>query len=188
MRRVALWVIFALVLLIPKLNRLRRQRSAWNFVRVVAAFAGAAILILGAARAHTPGLLVVGALMLLLALFLPPERSELSVDARVRELGALIAVDGGRYVADGSRRRAKLLIGANRLWALDTELQIVLEIPMEQIRSVVVEAAGTTCSLRVDCGESTAEFIYEGTFAEHLARVAHATLDSRLHRELPVLR
>jgi hypothetical protein len=40
----------------------------------------------------------------------------------------------------------------------------------------------------VDCEEHTAEFIYEGTFAEHLARVAETTLRSRLYRELPILR
>src|SRR5690242_7468354 len=188
-RRGALWMIFALVLLIPKLNRLRRQRRAWNFVRVVIGFAGVAILGVGVARGDVPGLLVVGALMLLFAFFLGPERALLSVDARVRELGALIAVEGGRYVdADRQRHRARLFIGADRLWVLDSALQIVLEVPLQQIRTVVVEPAGTSWSFRVDCEESTAEFLYDGTFAEHLARVAEATVRSRLHRELPILR
>jgi hypothetical protein len=127
--------------------------------------------------------------MLLFAFFLGPERALLSVDARVRELGALIAVEGGRYLdADRGRHRAKLFIGADRLWVLDAGLQIVLEVPLQQIRKVVVEPAGTSWSFRVDCEESTAEFIYDGTFAEHLARVAEATVRSRLHRELPILR
>jgi hypothetical protein len=188
-RRGALWMIFALVLLIPKLNRLRRQRRAWNFVRIAIGFAGAAILGEGVARGHVPWLLVVGALMLLFALLLGPERSTLSVDARVRELGALIAIDGGRYVdADGCLHRAKLFIGADRLWVLDAALQIVLKVPLQQIRTVFVEPAGMSWSFRMDCEESTAEFIYDGTFAEHLARVAEATLRSRLYRELPILR
>src|SRR5256885_4261578 len=188
-RRAALWMIFALVLLIPRVNRLRRQRRAWNFVRIVIGFAGAAILGVGLERGHAPGLLVAGALMLLFAFFLGPERSELSVDARVRELGALIAIDVGRYVdADGRRNRVKLFIGADQLWVLDTALQTVLEVPLQQIRTVVVEPAGTNWTFRVDCEEHTAEFIYEGTFAEHLARVAEATLRSRLYRELPILR
>ena len=187
-RRAALWLIFALVLLIPKVNRLRRQRRAWNFVRMVAGFAGAAMLVVGVTRGHAPGLLVVGALILLLALFLRAEHSELSVDARVRELGALIAIDGGRYIdADGHRHRAKLIIGADRLWVLDAALQIVLEVPLQQIRTLSVDPEGKDWSFRVDYEETTAEFIYEGSFAEHLARVAEATLRSRLYRELPVL-
>jgi hypothetical protein len=40
----------------------------------------------------------------------------------------------------------------------------------------------------VDWGQATAEFLYEGNFAEHLARVADATVRSRLYRELPVMR
>ena len=187
-RRAALWLIFALVLLIPKVNRLRRQRRAWNFVRMVAGFAGAAMLVVGVTRGHAAGLLVVGALILLLAVFLGAEHSELSVDARVRELGALIAIDGGRYVdSDGRRHRAKLIIGVDRLWVLDAALQIVLEVPLQQIRTLSVDPEGKDWSFHVDCGETTAEFIYEGSFAEHLARVAEATLRSRLYRELPVL-
>ena len=187
-RRAALWLIFALVLLIPKVNRLRRQRRTWNFVRIAAGFAGAAMLVVGVTRVHAPGLLVVGALILVLALFLEPEHSEWSIDARVRELGALIAVDGGRYVdAGGRRHRAKLVIGADRLWVLDAALRIVLEVPVQHIRTLSVDPEGKDWSFRVDCEETTADFIYEGSFAEHLARVAEATLRSRLYRELPVL-
>jgi hypothetical protein len=40
----------------------------------------------------------------------------------------------------------------------------------------------------MDWERAKAEFIYEGGFAEHLARVADATVRSRLRRELPVLR
>jgi hypothetical protein len=192
LRRGALWVIFALVLLIPKVNRLRRQRRAWNLVRILMAFAGAAILPFGAARGQALTLLVAGAL-LLFALVVTPERtkfsSALSIDARARELGALIALDGGCYIdAAGSRPRAKLFIGPDRLWALDAALQVLLEIPLQQIRTVVVEPAGTDWRFRVDGERTIAEFIYEGNFAEHLARVAEATVRSRLYRELPVLR
>src|ERR1700730_15763318 len=169
LRRGALWVIFALVLLIPKVNRLRRRRRAWNLIRIFVAFAGAAMLTFGAARGHALTLIVAGVLMLLFALVVPPERpgfsSASSIDARARELGALITVDGGRYIdAAGSRLRAKLFIGADRLWALDAALQVLLEIPLQQIRAVFAEPAGTGWSFRVDFQQTTAEFIYEGSF------------------------
>ncbi len=96
LRRGGLWVIFALVLMIPKVNRLRRRRRAWNFIRILVAIAGAAILVFGLARGHGFALIFVGALMLLFGLLLNAERPEISIDARAKELGALITVDGGR--------------------------------------------------------------------------------------------
>ena len=185
----ALWVIFAVLLIIPRLNRLRRQRKAWNFVRILMALAGAAMLALVVAHGHALALVVAGALMLLFALLLTPERPEFSVDARAKELGALIVVDGGRYIgAAGRRHRAKLFIGPDRLWVLDASLQVLLEIPLQEVRAVLVEPTGIDRTFRVEWGQTTAEFIFDGSFAEHLARVADATVRSRLYRELPVVR
>jgi hypothetical protein len=50
-----------------------------------------------------------------------------------------------------------------------------------------VEPSGTGWSFRVDCERTKTEFIYEGSFAQHLAGVAEATVRSRLNRELQVL-
>jgi hypothetical protein len=192
LRRGALWMIFAVVLLIPKLNRLRRATRAWNFARIFLAVAGAAMLVLGSGRGHAMALLVAGTLLLLLALLWTPEGPEFSpgfsIDARARELGALIVVDGGRYVsAAGSRHRSKFFIGPDRLWVLDAALHVLLEIPLQQVRRVSVEPMGADWTFGVEWERTTMEFIYEGTFGEHLARVADATVRSRLHRELPVL-
>jgi hypothetical protein len=51
-----------------------------------------------------------------------------------------------------------------------------------------VEPSGADWNFRVHCDQTKAEFMYEGSFAEHLAGVAEATVRSRLNRELPVLR
>ena len=193
LRRGALWVIFALVLLIPKAIRLRRRRRAWNIIRVLAAFVGAGMLVLGAARGYDATPIVAGAILLALGLLVRAARTERStassVDARARELGALVAVDGGRYIDGGGRpHRAKLFVGRDQLWVLDAALQVLQEIPMPQIRMLVVEPSGEDWRFRVHCAKSTAEFIYKGNFAQHLAGVADATIRSRLNRELPVLR
>jgi len=182
-------VVFALVLLIPKLNRLRRRRKLWNFVRVTMGLAGAVIIALGLERAPALPLTIIGMVILLFALLVAPQRAELSIDARARELGALIVVDGGRYIDAAQRlHRAKLFIGPDQVWVLDDGLRVLLEMPLQGIRAVAVEAVGEAWSFRVECAETTAQFMYEGSFAEHLARVADATLRSRLRRELPILR
>jgi hypothetical protein len=189
LRRGGLWLIFALVLMIPKVNRLRRRRRAWNLIRILVAIAGTATLVFGLARGHGFALIFVGALMLLLGLFLGAERPEISIDARAKELGALITVDGGHYIdAAGNRHRSKLFVGPDRLWALDSALHVLLEIPLTQVRTLVVEPSGTGWFFRVNCERTKTEFLYEGSFAQHLAGVAEATVRSRLNRELPVLR
>ena len=188
LRRGVLWLIFGLILLIPKVNRLRRRRELWKLLRLFMACAGAVIVALGTTQWHSLALLAVGALMLLFALIVAPERPELSIDARARELGALIVVDGGRYIgASGRPHRVKLFLAPDRLLVLDSALQILFEIPLQQIRSLSVLPTGANWSLRVASAETTAEFLYEGIFGEHLARVAEATLRGQLHRELPVL-
>lgn len=188
LRRGGLWVIFVLILMIPKVNRLRRHRKAWNFVRILMVIAGAAMMLLGVTRGHVVTLLITGAFLLLLGLLLRAERPEISTDARAKELGALIAVDAGHYIdAAGNRHRTKLFIGPDRLWALDSALHVLLEIPLTQVRTLVVEPSGTDWNFRVDCERTKAVFIYDGSFAQHLAGVAEATVRSRLNRELPVL-
>jgi hypothetical protein len=189
LRRSVLWVIFGSILMIPKVNRLRRHTRAWTFGRIVAAMAGVAMIAIGAAQEHKFAIIALGSLALLLALFLAPERPKLSVDARARELGALIVVDGGVYSGDSEApHRAKLFIGSDRLWVLNSVLAVLSEVSLQGIREVVLEPAGSDWKLRLDYGQSATEFLYQGNFAEHLARVADETLRSRLHRELPVLR
>jgi len=110
------------------------------------------------------------------------------VDARARELGALIVMDGGAYLDSGvSCHHAKLFIGTDRLWVLDARLRVLSEIPLQQVRALSVEAAGADWKLHLDCGQTKPEFLYQGDFSEHLAGIAAATLRSRLFRELPVL-
>jgi hypothetical protein len=175
--------------MIPKINRLRRHRRAWNCGRFLAGLAGVSMIAIGAAGQHKFAIVALGALALLLAMLLVPERPKRFVDARARELGALVVVDGGLYNSDGEApHRAKLFIGADRLWVLSSTLAVLSEIPLQQLRELIVEPAGADWKLRLDCGQSAAEFLYQGNFAEHLARVADETLRSQLHRELPVLR
>ena len=188
LRRGLLWAIFALVLTIPKVNRLRRRRRTWTLVRVLMSATGAALLALGVTRGHAVAPLAAGVLLLLFALILAPERPEFSIDARARELSALIVVDGGRYLdTTGSGHRVKLFLCPDRLFVLNLKLEVLVEIPLQEIRALVVEPANDDWSFRVEQAEGAASFVYEGTFGEHLARVAETTVRGQLYRELPVL-
>jgi len=181
-------VIFALVLLIPKLNRLRRRRGLWNLIRVITSLAAMAVLAIGLDRGLGAAPVVLAAVLLLFALLASPERQGISIDARRRELGALVVVDGGLYAEGaGNQHRVKLFIAADRLLVLDRDLHVLLELPYGRIRTQSVEWSGAGWSFGLECEDKKREFIYEGVFAEHLARVAAAMVRSQLQRELPVL-
>ena len=186
LRRAALFVLFSLVLLIPKTLALRRRRRWWNLLRFVLALIGTFLL---AEQAGSPGQLLLGLLLLLLALFVRPAREKRSVDEQARELGTLVVLNGGRFSrTDKPPRPVRLFLAPERVHVLDLEHQPLLEIPLSSISSVRAEAASPGWRLRVSCEESPAEFHYEGFFAEHLARIAETTLRSQLLRELPVVR
>src|SRR5580693_2176437 len=78
LRRAVLWLMFGSILMIPKINRLRRHRQAWNFGRSLAGLAGVAMIAIAAAGQHKFAMIALGALALLLALLLAPERPKRS--------------------------------------------------------------------------------------------------------------
>jgi len=213
LRRGALWLLFATVLVIPKIIAARRRRHSWNRMRLAAAALGAAAIAGGVTIAHGNSarmmMITAGVLLTALALLVVPDQSAASpsssalIDLRAREVGALVVVDGGEYIDPGRPNRApnvrrvevRLFVGSQQLGVLDSGLNTLLEIPITQIAALRVERVGedpqepnADWKLHVAWKGSTAEFVYRGPFGEHLARVAESTIGSQLRRELPVLR
>lgn len=197
LRRAGLFVLFSAVLLIPKALRLRRRRNLWNGLRVVAAVAGAVLAARGAGNwlglwqgsgQGAAGMLLGGA-AIVLALVIPPLKKAGSSDEKARELGALVALNGGFYRSgNGRQTRVRLYVAPERLHVLDERERPVLEIPMSEIAAVRVAGEGTERALVIEWRGGKAEFFYTGFFAEHLAEVARRTVDSRLRAKLRVLR
>jgi hypothetical protein len=189
LRRAALFTLFALVLVVPKTLALRRRRGVWNVLRLVAALLGA--FLVAAGRGPELGWLrpAAGLVLILLAVLVPPAEAEKSVDEQARELGALVVVNGGRFrVADGKLVLTRLFVASDRVHALDLKHRLLIEIPLAEVSSLRVEPRAGGWRLRLDWDQTTAEFSYDGFFAEHLARVAETTLLTQLRRELPVLK
>jgi hypothetical protein len=210
LRRGLLWLLFAVVLTVPKIIAARRRTESWNRMRLAATSLGAAAIVAGLALnlANPARIMTIaaGALLAALAILIPPDKSAASpsssalIDLRARALGALVVVDGGEYtdlslMPPARRAETRLFVGRQELWVLDTALNTLMEIPIAQITTMRVDregaesqAAKETWKLHVAWERSTAEFIYRGPFAEHLARVAESTIGSQLRRALPVLR
>ncbi len=188
LRHLAVGVLFALVLLIPKLLHLRRDARSWMLLRIFLGVAGAALVILplGAWSSYAPA--IVGLTMFVSAILLPPAKPVTNADDKARELGALVVVNGGRFkLSDSSSFAAQLFVGSEHISVRDSHLRSFLEIPVSEITSAQTEESHSRWLLRVNWGNKTAAFAYDGVFAEHLARVAESTIQSVMRPALPVL-
>ena len=188
LRQLAVAVLFALVLLIPKILHLRRNPRSWMLFRIFLGVAGAALVLLpvGLGTSFVPA--IVGLAMFISAILLPPAKPDTSADSKARELGALVVVNGGRFNSgEASFFAAQLFVADEHISVRDPQLQPVLEIPVSKITLARAEESHDCWLLRVNWVDKTAVFAYRGVFAEHLARVAETTIRSVMRPALPVL-
>jgi hypothetical protein len=188
LRNAAMAAAFALVLVIPRILRLRHNQRSWMAFRILLGIAGAAFVILPLGLWNSYLLAVVGLAMFIGAILLPPPTPDTSTEDKARQLGALVVVNGGRYKhGNATACSAQLFVGAEHVWALDSDLQPLLVISVPEIVSATAEEFAGKWLLRIRWDDRSAEFFYRGVFAEHLARVAESTLRSVMRPSLPVL-
>ena len=203
LRKAALSVLFAAILVIPKVRALRRKIWEWSAVRIVVALLGC---LLGWRYKHANGGvvdLVVGVVLMAFGLLVRAKPEAKSVDAQARELDALVVLNGGAFIPAGSERPTCLVsifANPNRLFVVDGREHTLEEIPVIRVRELAArpvlaqgesEAEAQTWELEITWESKdmrTVRFRYEGVFAEHLARVAETTIRNLLRRELPILR
>jgi hypothetical protein len=189
LRNLVIGAMFAAVLLIPKLLRIRRNAQSWMAFRIFLGFAGAALVILPLSLWNSWLAAIAGLAMFLAAILLPPAEPHTIPDEKARELGALVIVNGGKYqLGNAAAASVQLFVGAVRIWALDSQFQPLLVIPAAEIISAnaIQAEAKNHWILQVRWSDNAAEFSYQGIFAEHLARVAQSTLGSVMHSSLPI--
>jgi hypothetical protein len=188
LRRAVVWLLFALVLLIPKTLALRRKRHVWMAMRIALAILGAMMVMAPLGRTSSWITGVVGLILFVIAALAGASRADNSVDNRARELGALVTVNGGQYEqAHGRVATVRLFVGAERIWAMDPALHPILVVPVSEIVSVRAAKSLSGWSLWLEWSGSVAEFTYDGFFAEHLARIAETTIRSVLRPRISVV-
>jgi hypothetical protein len=212
LRNFGLSALFALVLLVPKLLNLRRDRRSWLAFRIVLAITGAALVILPLSLWNSWTAGIAGLALFLAAILLPDAKPDTTLTDTAARLGALVIVNGGDYhardyqlnerqtgsaglqmrrlgygQAENAPSPVQLFVCPDRIWALDSRLQPLLVIPTAQIVSAIASESASNWIVRIRWDEHTADFHYRGIFAEHLARVAESTLRSVIHSALPVI-
>jgi hypothetical protein len=202
-RKAALSVLFAVVLVIPNIRRLRRKIWEWSAVRILVASVGC---LMGWRYKHANGGivdLVAGVALMAFGLLVRAKPEAKSVDAQARELDALVVLNGGAFIPAGNERPSclvRIFVNPNRLFVVDEQEHTLEEIPPVRVRELDVrpvpaqgesEAEAQTWDLAITWESKemrTARFRYDGFFAEHLARVAETTVRNVLRRDLPILK
>src|SRR5208337_4025786 len=100
-RKAALSVLFAAILVIPSIRRLRRKIWEWSAVRILVTAVGC---LLGWRYKHANGGivdLVVGVALMAFGLLVRAKPEAKSIDAQARELDALVVLNGGAFIPAG---------------------------------------------------------------------------------------
>jgi hypothetical protein len=203
LRKAALSVLFAAILIIPKIRALRRKIWEWSAVRLLVAALGC---LLGWRYKHANGGvvdLVVGVALMAFGLLVRAKPQAKSVDAQARQFDALVVLNGGAFIPAGAERPSKLVsifVNPDRLFVVDEREHTLEEIPVVRVRELAArpvpaqdepEAEAQTWDLEITWESKemrTARFRYDGVFAEHLARVAETTVRNLLRNDLPILK
>lgn len=194
-------IVFSAILLIPRLRRLRRNAAVWNVIRAVCLAFGVALVWLGLVSKEggvNSALLIPGIALILVGSLVRARPLRRAIDDVAREFEALVVLNGGALItgADGRAReepspQTNIFVSARMLRVLDSGYQKLLEIPVAGIREIAVHAdtalpaGGWRLQIAGESGVSS--FLYEGAFAEHMARVAEKTLVSVWKKGLPVV-
>jgi hypothetical protein len=187
-RTIFVGALFAAILPVPRFLNLRRNDKTWTAFRIVMGMVGAALVILPLSLWNGLFMAVFGLGLFIASILVPSEQASTSRDDKARQLGALVVVNGGKYQPGNlAAASAELFVGNENVWALDEHLQPLLVIPTAEIVSARAVNKNGRWILSLRWSDHSAEFLYQGFFAEHLARVAETTINGAIPAALPIL-
>jgi hypothetical protein len=119
--------------------------------------------------------------MFLLGVLLPPLHQDRGTPQAIEQLGAYLVLDAGRFSSGTSSGpddspACNFFLTPTRIWALDEQLRPMAVIPVSEISLATAFPSQSDWILRVRWKENSAEFIFDGLFAERRARIAEAGL------------
>lgn len=186
LRKIIVAAFRTLLSVARKVSRMRQNPGSWLAFRIILGFAGAGLVILP--LSFWDNLLVApfGLCMFLASILLPPAKAPSTVDEKPRVLGAEVVVNGGNYFGGGaSPVPVQLFIGTERISVLDSQLRELLVVSISDITAAEVTRLYSRWLLELHWSDKVAEFVYDGFFAEHLARAARAAVARAIPAPLP---
>jgi hypothetical protein len=166
----------------PKLLALRSTPSAWTAFRMLLGAIGAGLVVLPLSLWNAWAFAPVGLALFLLAVLLPPLKQDRGAAKAVEQLGAYLVLDGGRLSSeDPEPPVVSFYLTTTRVWALDEQLRPLVVIPAEEIALATAFPSRDDWVLRVSWQSGSAEFVFDGLFAERRARLAEKGLRHLVH-------
>lgn len=173
--------LFLLLQRFPRLLKFQRSESSWSIFRFLLGCFGAALVVLPLSFwvGWVTGIVVplAGMALFVASILLPPPELESETDRKARELGASTMVSGGEYQpGNAPSTQARLFISSAHIWALDKNFDPLLVIPTPEISAVYVDSLLNRWLLHIRWEGHTAEFSFDGLFAERFARLAEDSI------------
>lgn len=185
--------VFLLVQRFPLLLKLQRSENSWTIFRFLLGCFGAGLVVLPLSFwiGWVTGIVapLLGMLFFIASILLPPLEMESATDRKARELGASTLVSGGEYQpGNAPSTHARLFISSAHVWALNKHFDPLLVIPTPEISAIYVDSLLDRWLLHIRWADHTAEFSYEGIFAERFARLAEESIRAALPQGIPALK
>src|SRR5438552_18382605 len=176
--------IFFISRTFPKVLTLRSTPRAWTAFRLLLGVSGAGLVVLPLSLWNAWAFAPVGLALFLLAVLLPPLQQDRGTPQVIEQLGAYLVLDAGRF-SSGTEQSPSVnfYLSPTRIWALDDQLRPVVVIPADEISMATAFPSQGDWILRVRWQENSAEFVFDGLFAERRARIAEAGLRHLIQRE-----
>jgi hypothetical protein len=161
----------------PKLLTLRSTPTAWTGFRILLGVLGAGLVVLPLGLWNAWAFAPVGLALFLLAVLLPPLRQDRGSAQAIEQLGAYLVLDAGRFCCGPEEfASVNFYLTPTRIWALDDQLRPVAVIPVSELSMANPFPSQNDWILRLRWQENSAEFIFDGLFAERRVRIAEAGL------------
>ena len=174
--------VFFLTRTFPKIWTLRSTPRAWTALRILLGAAGAALVVLPLSLWNAWAFAPVGLVLFMLAVLLPPLRRDRGTKETIKQLGAYLVLDGGTFSGatdSGGMEKSRAVnfyLTPTRIWALDGELRPMVVMPAHELSMATAFPSEGDWILRVRWQQNSAEFIFDGLFAERRARIGEAGL------------
>ncbi len=157
--------------------RLRRNPSSWFAFRLFLGVLGAALVLLPLALPESWIASIVGLVLFLTSILLPPAYQEEPASDSARSSSEQITLTGAEYSKAGETPiPVKLFVSEQQLLAMKPDLQPAVIVPFAGLHSVFLQRSERSWLLVLESATNETVFSFHGVFAERNSRRAELAI------------
>lgn len=156
---------------------LRRNPSSWFAFRLFLGILGAALVLLPLALPQSWIASIVGLVLFLTSILLPPARQEEPASEPARSSPEQVILTGAEYSEAGATPiPVKLFVSEQQLLAMKPNLQPAVVVPLAGLHSVFLQRSERSWLLVLESAANETVFSFHGVFAERNSRKAELAI------------